>query len=132
MGGLRPFRGDYRRDRLGRIGRAGFVVGIDLDRGPAGDLVGTGRVLVAADVEPGVVFLRQAVFADVGVAMDLDNGAEADVTRAGDGVTPAANIGARSGDARGLIGLARYRIVTGYHCPDGVMKGRRLGAEDRR
>jgi hypothetical protein len=91
---------------------------IDLDHRPPGYLAGTRPILVAADVEPGIEFFRQAIFADVFRSADLDNGAEIDVPRARYGVAAAADIRTGGGRARVFIGLLGDRVVTRYLSPN--------------
>ena len=105
---MRGFGNDLRRGRLLR------GVGVNFDGRPSCYLRRTSYVLVAADIEPAIELFRQAIFADIGCAPDLDRRAEADVPRTGDGVPAAANVGGGSRDARCRVGLAGNRIVTGY------------------
>src|SRR5437763_7524488 len=67
---------------------------------PACDLVGTAGVLVAADVEAAIEFAGRAVFAHVGRAPDLDDGAETDVPGTSDGIMTAADVCPGRRDAR--------------------------------
>src|SRR5258707_9880213 len=110
-GRLRVLRDDNVR-RLCRRHRLLRAIDVkDLYVGPPRQLIRTGSVLVAADVEPVVELFREAVFADIGGASDLDDRAEADVPRTGDGIATTANIGAGSGGAGRRVGLAGDSIV---------------------
>src|SRR5690242_21541113 len=75
----------------------------DLDFRPAGDLARTAPVLVAADIEPGIVFFGKAVLAHINRPPDLHDGAEFEVARAGDRVAANAYVCARG--CRGLIAV---------------------------
>src|SRR5215207_5629504 len=110
----------------GRARRLWLAWLIDADRRPAGDLARAGLVLVAADVEAPVELLGEAVLADVSIAVDLDDRAEPDLARAGDGVAAAADIGSRGGDTRLAVGLLRHRVISGYKGPHLGIGGRHL------
>src|ERR1051326_6037641 len=97
----------------------------DFDLGPAGNMARAVRVLVAADFEPAVEFLRQPIFAHVEGAADRHIGAETNVARAGDRIGASADVGAGGGDTRRVVGLSGHRIVTGHISVDVVEPYRR-------
>src|SRR4051812_46104530 len=96
----------------------------DLDCRPAGHLARTAPVLVAADIEPGIVFFGEAVLADVNRPSDFHDGAEFEMLRAGDRIAATADVGTRSCRTRIAVSLPGNRIVTRYIRPD-FFKARR-------
>src|ERR1043166_2215049 len=96
--------------RVGRdIGGTHALI-VDPHGRPPRDLVRTVLVLVAADIEAPIVLARGAVLADVGLSPDFHDGAQLDALRAGHGIVTAANIGSRSGNAGGPVGLGGNRV----------------------
>src|SRR4051794_24792792 len=98
---------------------------------PAGYLAWTVSVLIAADVEPGIVFFREAIFAHIGRPPDFHDGAEFDMTRTRDGVVATAYVCAGGGRARIAVGLPGNRVVTRYIRPDFLVMRRCLGFTSR-
>jgi hypothetical protein len=99
---------------------------VDAHRRPSRDLVGAILVLVAADIEAGIVFARGAILANVRLASDLHDGAQLDARRAGDRIVASANVGAGGRDAGCAVGLGGNGIEAGNVSPQ-LVKGRRRG-----
>src|SRR5438874_7187408 len=68
------------------------LIQVQLDHCPTRHRKRAALILVAVDIEPGLVLSSSPVFADVLLALDLYDRTQWQKRRTGDGVAPAANV----------------------------------------
>ena len=85
-----------------------------LDHCPTRHLKRAALILVAVDIEPGLVLSSNPVFADVLLALDLHDRAQWQKRGTSYRVAPAANVRSRCGYARRVVRLPRHGIVPGH------------------